>query len=89
MITSTKKKEYKAVLGHRYVAPVLKELIAAKEYKNDKKEPYSSSQITNVMNGVPHNIIEGAIKRAVIKKVRANAEIDRLLSKKPVVGATG
>jgi acid phosphatase family membrane protein YuiD len=73
MITKTAKKEIKQLLGHRYVE-VIQGRLLKKGLLNNKKQIYSPSQITNVMNGVSHRIIEKIIwelveeEKAIIKK---------------------
>ena len=67
MITKTEKKRIKKHLGHRYVSLIQAELTAKNEL-NKNGNPYASAQITNVMNGVGHAVIEDAIYRAVETK---------------------
>lgn len=74
MIDKNSKKRILRIIGKRYVAPVKEQLIKMEAF-NSKGEEYSSSQITNVMNGTPHRIIEQAIYKVVeIKKQELEQE---------------
>lgn len=76
MITEEQKTEIKKLLGHRYVETIQSRLLN-KGLLNRKKQIYSSAQITNVMNGVSHRIIESVIfelvaeEKEIIKKREA------------------
>ncbi len=67
MITEENKTEIKKLLGHRYVETIQSKLLK-KGLLNRKKQIYSSAQITNVMNGVSHRIIEAVIFELVIEE---------------------
>ena len=67
MITKKYKSLIKDIVGHRYVTPIQDELNNRKEFNKDG-EAYSRSQITNVMNGERHEVIEAAIFRVVESK---------------------
>ena len=45
-------------------------------------EPYSTGQITNVMNGEKHNIIEAAIYRVVEERLEIQRKRNSLFKKK-------
>lgn len=73
MINSKQKKLIKKLLGHRYVKHIATHL-EEKNIKNRKDLAFSYSQITNVMNGVPHQVIEEAIFELLAIK---NAELEK------------
>ena len=72
MIKKAQKKRIKRIIGHRYVVLIQKELNEKNQF-NKQGLPYSSSQITNVMNGKPHLIIENAIF-SVVQKIIVEQE---------------
>ena len=67
MITEEQKTEIKKLLGHRYVETIQSRLLK-KGLLNRKKQIYSSAQITNVMNGVSHRVIESVIFELVAEE---------------------
>lgn len=73
MISEQEQEAIKNILGHRY-SKLVQAKLEEQGYCNSNKEPYSTAQIRNVMNGVPHAIIENAIwecvaeQKALIKK---------------------
>lgn len=83
MINSKQKKEIIRVLGHRYVAPIKAELNNL-GIVNTKGEPHSSSMITNVMNGLRHDEIEGAIFSLLEKKALELKKRNQTLKELPV-----
>ena len=87
MITKEEKKSIKSIIGHRCSLAIQKELIDSKEF-NTKGRIYSSSHITNVMNGEKHEIIEAAIYRVVQKRIVTQKKRKSLLNKKAVGGST-
>lgn len=74
MISKAEKIKIKKILGSCYVAAVKEELKIA-GVLNRNNEPYSSTQITNVMNGRSHKIIEAAIFSATQKQVAATQQL--------------
>jgi hypothetical protein len=74
MITKQQKKRIKKILGNHYVAVIQEELNSQEKFNKDGN-PYSSSQITNVMNGQPHKVIEDSIFSATQKKIIANEKL--------------
>lgn len=72
MITKAQKKRIKKKLGNHYVAVIKAELKELGK-RNKNGEEYSSSQITNVMNGQPHQLLEDVIF-ALVQKVIAEKE---------------
>lgn len=96
MITKAQKKDIKRVLGHRYVTEIQSEMLKKRLF-NKNNTVYSTSQITNVINGVPHSIIEAVVfelvasKKEEIEKRNAllNKTIEAIETKKPAVGAAG
>lgn len=75
MISKTQKRKIKKILGSCYVAAVKDEL-KTKGALNRNGVAYSSTQITNVMNGNSHKIIEAAIFSATQKQVIANQQLE-------------
>ncbi|WP_233890325.1 hypothetical protein [Tenacibaculum piscium] len=68
MISTADKEKIQNVIGFRYVKPIQEHLNNQGCLNKDGK-PHSSRMVTNVMNGVPHAIIEKAIYEVVaIKK---------------------
>ena len=81
MITKSDKQIIKGVIGGRYAPIIQKELIECNEF-NKWGEPYSTKQITNVMNGEKHEIIEAAIYRAVEKRLKIQKKREYLFNQK-------
>lgn len=81
MINKTTKESIKKIIGHRCAPIIQKELIDCSEY-NMHGEPYSTGQITNVMNGEKHNIIEAAIYRVVEERLEIQRKRNSLFKKK-------
>lgn len=81
MINTEEKESIKQVLGHRYVQVIQEELNRNGE-RNRNGLPYSDSQITNVMNGTAHRVIEAAIFSVVEKTVEENLKREALLKEK-------
>ena len=81
MITKSDKQIIKGVIGGRYAPIIQKELIECNEF-NKWGEPYSTKQITNVMNGEKHEIIEAAIYRVVKNRLEIQEKRESLLYKK-------
>ena len=81
MITKSDKQILKGVIGGRYAPIIQKELIECNEF-NKWGEPYSTKQITNVMNGEKHEIIEAAIYRVVKNRLEIQEKRENLLYKK-------
>ncbi|WP_370398411.1 hypothetical protein [Tenacibaculum dicentrarchi] len=67
MITKQDKEHIKQVVGFRYVKAIQKHLNDKGCFSQNGKQ-YSSSMITNVMNGANHAIIEQAIYEVVAMK---------------------
>lgn len=80
MITEEQKTEIKKLLGHRYVEAIQSRLLKNKQF-NRKGCIYSPSQITNVMNGVPHKIIEDVIWQLVEEQNQILQKRNELLLK--------
>lgn len=80
MITKGDKEIIKDIIGHRYAPIIQDELNESKEFNKDG-EPYSTGQITNVMNGVKHAVIEAAIYRVVEFKLAEEKKRQLLLNK--------
>lgn len=87
MITEEQKTEIKKLLGHRYVETIQSRLLK-KGLLNRKKQIYSSAQITNVMNGVSHKIIEDVIWEIVAEQKKIIESREALLNKKSVAVTT-
>ncbi len=68
MITKSQKKRIKKILGNHYVSVIQEELNTLGE-RNKHGLHYSSSQITNVMNGQSHTLLESVIFSLVQKKI--------------------
>lgn len=79
MITKAEKRRIKKVIGHRYVNIIQDELNQCNQF-NKSGEPYSASQITNVVNGVPHIVIEDAIYRVLRRQIQITEERKMLLA---------
>ena len=79
MITKSQKKSIKKILGNHYVLGIQKELNLLGE-RNKHGLEYSSSQITNVMNGKSHTLIESVIFSLVQKKLKAIEERNAILN---------
>lgn len=67
MIREKEKKRIINIIGHKYTAKVSKVLKESNEF-NNKGDEYSTSQITNVMNGTQNETIEKAIYEVVINE---------------------
>ena len=78
MILEEERVLIKKILGHRYSKLAQQKLIK-QGYFNSNKEPYSNEQIRNVMNGVPHVIIEAAIWELVTDKKAIQKQREELL----------
>jgi hypothetical protein len=82
MITKQQKRRIKKILGNHYVS-VIQEELNSQEKVNKDGNPYSSSQIRNVMSGQPHEVIEEAIfsatQKEIIKKEKIKEERDAIL----------
>jgi hypothetical protein len=82
MITKSQKKRIKKILGNRYVSEVQKELSALGEL-NTKGNEYSSSHITNIMNGQLHTVIETTIfslvQKTIVEQENLSAERNAIL----------
>ena len=87
MITTEQKEKIKSIIGHRCSPAIQKELILSDQF-NAKGDVYSSSHITNVMNGEKHAIIEAAIYRVVQKSLETKKNRKNLLNKKAMGGST-
>ena len=87
MITKEDKATIKDIIGHRYAPIIQLELNASKEFNKDGGA-YSRSQITNVMNGENHEVIEAAIYRVVEKRLEIQKQREYLLNKKSVAVTT-
>ena len=81
MIDKRAKTFIKGIIGHRYTSIVQKELNDHNTF-NKWGEPYSTKQITNVMNGEKHEIIEAAIYRAVEKRLKIQKKREYLFNQK-------
>lgn len=86
MISKDQKQSIKSLLGHRYVEAIRNRL-DAKGLLNKKGESYSNTQITNVMNGVTHSVIEPVIWELVAEKQKELENREELLNKKSAVAA--
>lgn len=73
MILKEEKERIKQVVGFRYVKAIQQQLNKTGRFSQNGKQ-YSSSMITNVMNGANHAVIEQAIYEVVAIK---NEEIKR------------
>jgi len=87
MITATDKESIKNIIGHRCAPLIQEELNASKEF-NKGGQSYSTSHITNVMNGESHDVIEAAIYRVVDKRLALQQKRENLLHKKSVATTT-
>ncbi len=87
MITKSDKETIKDIIGHRYAPIIQDELNENKEFNKDG-EAYSRSQITNVMNGERHDIIEAAIYRVVEFCLKQEERRQQLLNIKKSVATT-
>ena len=87
MITKKDRHRIKDIIGHRYAPIIQDELNDCSEFNKDG-QAYSRSQITNVMNGEKHNVIEAAIYRVVEKKLKIEQARQSLLTKKSVAVTT-
>lgn len=76
MITKPQKKRIKKILGNHYVS-VIQEELRLNGMLNKSGNEYSSSQITNVMNGQAHTIIEDAIFSVTQKKIVEKEELEK------------
>lgn len=85
MIIKEDKNIIKEIIGHRYAPIIQLELNDSKEF-NKEGETYSRSQITNVMNGENHDVIEAAIYRVVEKRLEIQKQREYLLNKKSAAG---
>ena len=79
MISEQQQEDIKKVLGHRYSKIVQKQL-NIDGYVNSNNLPYSTEQIRNVMNGVPHAIIEEAIWKCVSESKQKELQRQELLN---------
>ncbi|MAC86385.1 MAG: hypothetical protein CMC94_05505 [Flavobacteriales bacterium] len=87
MITKSEKKRIKELLGGHYVS-VVKEELRLENALNKNGDEHSSTMITNVMNGKPHEVIEEAIYSAVEKKIAKLEARKNILTKKSVAATT-
>ena len=85
MIVTTDKERIKSIIGHRCAPLIQKELNDSGEF-NKGGQSYSTSHITNVMNGEHHDIIEAAIYRVVDKRLALQQKRENLLHKKSAAG---
>ncbi|CAA0150849.1 hypothetical protein V2647_03780 [Tenacibaculum maritimum] len=83
MISNSQKKRIKKKLGNHYVAAIKAELNDLGKL-NKKGQQYSSSQITNVMNGQPHQLLEDVIfalvQKETIKQEKLKEERNAILN---------
>lgn len=79
MIDYREKKYIKELLGHRYVKHI-SDYLKENSILNRNGELFSNSQITNVMNGVSHHVIEEAIFEVVKLKKQELEKRQQLLS---------
>ena len=79
MISEQEQEGIKKILGHRY-SKLIQAKLQKQGYCNSNKEPYSTAQIRNVMNGVPHIIIENAIWEVVADQKDINKKRQELLN---------
>ena len=85
MITKEDKESIKKIIGHRCAPAIQDELNASGEF-NKGGQSYSTSHITNVMNGESHDVIEAAIYRVVDKRLAIQQKRENLLHKKSAAG---
>lgn len=78
MINRTEKEHIKELLGHRYVKHI-SDYLKAHNILNRNGGDFSQAQITNVMNGVSHPVIEEAIYQVVSQKKQQIKKRKRLL----------
>lgn len=78
MITKIQKKQIIKIIGNRYVAGV-QSYLRDRGIVNKNKQEHSATQITNVMNGKPHEVIEAAIYGFVAQKKEELAKRKELL----------
>ena len=79
MISEQEQEAIKDILGHRY-SKLIQDKLQEQGYCNSNKEPYSTAQIRNVMNGVPHAIIENAIWEVVAEQKAITKKRKELLN---------
>ncbi len=73
MISPEERIQIKKILGHRYGNSVA-EFMKKEGYRNEKGEPYSTSMIRNVMNGISNATVEkGIFQFVAIKKKEQKA----------------
>tara|TARA_B100001059_G_scaffold191310_1_gene194436 strand:+ start:258 stop:545 length:288 start_codon:yes stop_codon:yes gene_type:complete len=93
MIDNADKEYIKGLLGHRYVKSI-SDFLKEKNILNRNGGYYSNSQITNVMNGVYHHVIEKAIfevvkmKKEELEKRKQLLRDVKKLNKKSVAATT-
>jgi len=79
MITKSQRKSIKKIIGNHYVLSIQKELNLLGA-RNKHGLEYSSSQITNVMNGKSHALLESVVFSLVQKKLKAKEERNAILN---------